>query len=339
MEKIKKYLPGLFFTTIIALSSFQIQRVNFIREMHFSSLIIAILLGVILNNIFRLPKILHLGINFSLKKVLRLAIILLGFKLSFTQVASIGGKGLILVLIVSGFTLLFAKWFGQKLGLNENLALLIGTGTSICGTAAIAAVAPVLTGKDDDIKDDITFAIGTVTLFGTMAMLLYPIIFRSFHLPTLLYAVWTGSSIHEVAQVVAAGFAAGNQAGQLATLVKLTRVLLVIPLAIVLGIRQIKMEKTKSRSKLNFKKITIPWFVFGFLAVVIINSLNIIEQNMVNELIAVDKFLLTLAMAGMGLETSFNKIKKVGIRPFYVGFAVWIFIGFFAYIITRLLFV
>jgi len=336
MKEIKNYMPGLIFTTIIALVSFQIQSIDVIKEMHLSSLIIAILLGVIINNVFKIPRVFEPGIHFALKKILRLAIILLGFRLSFSQVASIGGKGLILVIIVSSFTMFFAKWLGQSLGLNKNLALLIGTGTSICGASAIAAVAPVIEGESDNIKDDIAFAIGTVTLFGTIAMFLYPMIFKFFHLSPLLYAVWTGSSIHEVAQVVAAGFAAGNQAGQFATLVKLTRVLLIIPLVIILGIRQIK--KGKNRSKLNFTKITIPWFVFGFLATVIINSLSVIPEKIVSGLVSFDSFLLTIAMAGMGLETSFDKIKKVGIKPFYVGFAIWIFIGSFAFIIARLLF-
>ncbi|WP_339064184.1 putative sulfate exporter family transporter [Tepidibacillus marianensis] len=147
-----------------------------------------------------------------------------------------GWKGLLLVLIVTPTTLWFATWIGKKLGLDRNLALLIGSGTAICGASAVA---PVI---DGDEKDS-TFAIATVTISGTISMFLYPVIYNVFHLLNLLYAVWTGSSTHEVAQVVAAGFTAGGQAEQFATLVKLTRVLLVIPIAMIIGSWQMCGQK------------------------------------------------------------------------------------------------
>ncbi|AZR73223.1 hypothetical protein BBF96_07395 [Anoxybacter fermentans] len=331
MDKLIKYIPGLIFTAILAWISMQIQKIDFIAKMHFSSLIIAILLGIFIKNIFKVPQVFEAGIHFTLKKILRLAIILLGFKLSFAEVAQIGGRGLVLVIIVTTCTMIFAVLLGKKLKLGERLSLLIGAGTSICGASAVAAVGPII----DAEEKDTTFAIATVTIFGTIAMFLYPLFYRFFHLPNIFYAVWAGSSIHEVAQVVAAGFAAGEQAGQFATLVKLTRVLLLIPIAVLLGIRQMKKEGAAGK----LKKVTIPWFVFGFLAVVIINSIDVLPKNMVNGLVSLDGFLLTWAMAGMGLETSLEKMKKVGIKPFYVGLVTWLFIGTIGFFMSRMLFI
>ena len=331
MGKIKKLLPGLLFTALFAYLSILIQNIEFMKRLHFSSLIIAILLGMVVKNTVKIPSVFDDGIKFSLKKILRLAVILLGFKLSLTEAAEIGWKGLVLVLIVTPTTLWFATWVGKKLGLDKNLALLIGSGTAICGASAVAAVAPVV---DGDEKDS-TFAIATVTIFGTISMFLYPLIYNVFHLPNILYAVWAGSSIHEVAQVVAAGFTAGDQAGQFATLVKLTRVLLVIPIAMSIGLWQMRGEKGEKR---GMKKDTIPWFVFGFLGVFIINSLHFIPKNITEQLVTLDSFLLTWAMAGMGLETSFEKMKKVGIKPFYAGAITTVFIGVLGFVMSELLF-
>lgn len=332
MEQLKKLLPGLLFTAALAWLSMQIQQLEWMERLHFSSLIIAIIIGMIINNVVKLPASLGEGIRFSSKKLLRLAIILLGFKLSFAQVADIGGRGLILVTIVTTVTMVFAVWVGKRFGLDEGLALLIGAGTSICGASAVAAVAPVVKAEEKDT----TFAIATVTLFGTLAMFIYPLLYRVFDLPDVFYALWTGSSIHEVAQVVAAGFAAGEEAGQFATVVKLTRVLLLIPMTVLLGyLQNRKAGKTEGAGQ----KVAIPWFVFGFLAMVIVNSLGIVPAPWVKTLVKIDGFLLTWAMAGLGLVTSLDKMRKVGLKPFYAGFVTWLFIAVFGFVVAWLLFI
>lgn len=332
MQQVKKLVPGIIFTGVLAWACMQIQQIKVVSNLHFSSLIIAIILGILINNFVSIPSFLCEGITFSSKKILRLAVILLGFKLSLLEVSQIGEKGFILVTIVSTATILFAVWLGKKFGLERNLALLIGAGSSICGASAVAAVAPVIKGEEKDV----TFAIATVTIFGTIAMFLYPLFYRFLQIPDFIYAVWAGSSIHEVGQVVAAGFAAGDQAGQFAILIKLTRVLLVIPAAIILGVTQIQHEKSNAQ---GISKLTIPWFVFGFLAVVIINSVNIIPCNISHSLIAIDSFLLTVAMAGLGLETNMGKMRKVGMKPFYVGLITSIFISGFSFILSSIFFI
>ncbi len=331
MEQARKVLPGLTFLGLLTWISMQIQQIEYIRNLHLSAFIIAIILGMLIRNIMPVPPLFQAGINFSFKKVLRLAIVLLGFKLSFAEVGEIGTKGFLLVLIVTATTIFFTLWLGNKISLDRDLTLLIAAGSSICGASAVAAVAPVINAKERDT----TFAVATVTIFGTLSMFLYPILYRTFHLPGLSYAVWTGASIHEVAQVVAAGFAAGEVPGQFATLVKLSRVLLIIPVTIILGISYIRRQKDASW---DYRQITIPWFVFGFLAVVMINSLHIVPASISTQLITIDNFLLTFAMAGMGLETSLEKMKKVGLRPFYLGLLSTIFISVFGFILSNLMF-
>jgi len=323
-------LPGILFTSIIAYVCIWIPQIGILNKLHINSLIIAIIIGLIIKNCFSVPSFFEPGINYSFKKILRFAIILLGFKLSLGDIGQVGGKGILLVVLVTGATLLFTMWLGKRMNIDRRLALLIGAGSYICGASAIAAVAPVINAEDRDI----TFSVATVTVFGTLAMFLYPFFYHFFHLPSLFYAVWAGSSIHEVAQVVAAGFAAGDQAGEYATLIKLTRVLLVIPTVLYLGIS----TRRNGHNKRFFTQGTFPWFVFGFCGVVIINSLSLLPREAVVSLITFDNFLLTIAMTALGLGSDFNKMKAAGLKPLYAGLCISLFISVISFMVTGVLY-
>lgn len=323
-------IPGIIVTFILAILSYTLASLPLISYLNLSSLIIAILLGMLIGNLIKLPDLVKPGLVFSSKTILRLAIILLGFKLSIADVSQVGGKGLLIVILTTATTLIFTLWVGNKLQLGRNLTVLIGAGTSICGASAIAAVAPIV--KADE--EDTAFAIATITIFGTISMLLFPLIYQILNLPELFYAVWTGSSIHEVAQVVAAGFAAGETTGQFATIVKLSRVLLIIPATIIIGLVEIKRMKAKAGTN----ELTIPWFVFGFLLTIIINSLNLIPVPVVDNIVILDGFLLTVAMAAMGLGTNFQNMRKVGTKAFYLGLATTLFIASYGFILSSLMF-
>lgn len=324
-----KIIPGLILTIIVTVISYALTKLSIISSLHLSSLIIAILLGMLIGNLFTLPELIKPGLTFSAKTILRLAVILLGFKLSLTDVAAVGGRGLLVVVIVTFATLFFAIWVGEKLKLNRNLTLLIGTGTAICGASAIAAAASVVNADEEDT----TFAIALITIFGTISIFLFPICYQILHLPELVYSIWVGSSIHEVAQVVAAGFAVSETTGQFATVVKLSRVILIIPITILLGYF---VYKNGDKKKANISQI-MPWFVLGFLATIIINSLNILPNTLVNNIVVLDSFLLTMAMAGMGLVTNFKNISKVGKSAFNAGLLVTLFITIFGLVITQLI--
>lgn len=332
---IKKYLSGLSLVTILTIGSFWLQNFPLIKNLNLSAIIIAIVLGMLIKNTIGTKQDMIDGIKFCSKKVLRLAIILLGFKLSLMEVSKLGLKSIIIILIVSISTMLLTKYVGKKLNISRDLSLLIGAGTSICGASAIVAVNAVTNTKKDE---DLAFAIGVVTVFGTFSMVLYPLFFHLFNINTMAYSLWTGTSIHEVAQVVAAGFSASNQAGISATIVKLTRVLLIIPVTIFLSVRaSTKKSEKENNQKLNLKNITIPWFVLMFLAVIAINSTNIIDKTLSKHLIELDNYLMTAAMVGLGLETSFEQMKKVGLKPLYLGAFSSIFISIFSLTIIYLI--
>lgn len=316
----KKYTFGILITTLIGLFALILQNAPAIKEMHLSTVIIAILLGMLIKNTVGVKQKMEIGIKFCSKKVLRFSIILLGFKLSLTEVAKLGLNGVLMVGIIVFATFFFTKWMGQKLMLSKNLSTLIAGGTSICGAAAVIAISAL---KNDENEEDATFAIGVVTIFGTLFMFLYPLLYKFLNLNIADFAFWAGSSIHEVAQVVAAGFAVSNEAGVSATLVKLTRVLYLIPLT--LGLSLIYCRRNSK--KFDIKDVQIPHFVLYFIGAIFINSIFQIPPHILNAINQIGLYLMTIAMAGLGLETSFANMKKSGLKPIYLGVISSIFIS------------
>lgn len=328
LEKFKTLVFGLILVIFLTISAISLQNVSFIKILHLSPIILAILLGILVKNTIGIKPEMDKGIKFCAKKILRFAIILLGFKLSIPQVAELGIEGIVIIGIIVTLTMLFTYWAGQKLCLSKNLSLLIASGCSICGAAAIIAVSAL---SEQDDGEDVSFAIGVITIFGTIFMLLYPIFYKLFSIDISTYSFWAGSSIHEVAQVVAAGFAVSNDAGIMATLVKLTRVLYLIPITLVLSY----VLNKKESYKFNIKDIQIPWFVICFALVIIINSTFSIPTNIINILNQSCVYLMTAAMVGLGLETNFSQMKKVGLKPLYLGIIASIFVSITSIVIIK----
>ncbi len=327
----RKYFKGIIIVAVLAILAIYIQYLPAIKNLGISAIIIAILIGIGVKNTVGTCESMNEGIRFCAKKVLRLAIILLGFKLSLMEVSKLGLKAIILIFIVTIATLLFTKYIGQKLKLSRSLSLLVGAGTSICGASAIVAVNSV-TKSDND--EELALSVGVVTIFGTIFMLIYPVIGYYLHLSTTSYSLWAGSSIHEVAQAVAAGFTFSNQAGVSATIVKLTRVLMLIPVTIILSIRE---EQRNNTNNFSIKNVSIPWFVLLFLCVVFLNTTNFVPKAATETLINIDNFLMAMAMVALGLETSFEKMKKVGIKPIYLGAVSSIFISILSLIVIKIM--
>lgn len=297
-----------------------LQGFDAIRHLNMSSLILAILLGALVNNTVGVPESFRAGIKFCSKRVLRLAVILLGFKLSLAEVGATGYQATVLIGIVSGITLLLTKYVGEKMRVSTSLSILLGSGVSICGAAAVAAVNAIT--KSDD--EEVAYSIGVVTLFGTVFMFLYPLAFQMLHLSEEFYSLWVGISIHEVAQVVAAGFSVSPEVGQAATVVKLTRVLFIIPVTVYLTLAA---ARQKEGGATGLREITVPWFVIIFLAVVAANSLLAIDPAVRASIITVDGWLMTGAMAALGLELNFAAMRRVGLRPLLLGLISSVFIS------------
>ncbi|MGF7184315.1 putative integral membrane protein (TIGR00698 family) [Desulfitispora alkaliphila] len=331
MNITKDNLQGGLLVLSIASMALLLQQWEKLQLLHLNALIIAIILGMIINSSFTLSDSLQSGIAFWLKKMLYLGIILMGFRLNISDLQVVGLETFLVVTVVSLVTIMFSLWLGKKLGLQYNLTLLIGVGSSICGASAIAAVAPLIRAKEKDIA----FSIATITVFGTMSMILYPVFFHIFHLPNLFYAVWTGASVHEVAQVVVAGFAAGDQAGEFATVVKLARVMLIVPVALVVVFLEIKKQKDE---QVSWREVTIPWFVIGFLVAMLLNSTVTLPPVAIDGFVKASSFSFTVAMAAMGLALGAKVFKDLGIKPFLLGLITSIFIAFIGFSITYLVY-
>jgi uncharacterized integral membrane protein (TIGR00698 family) len=265
------------------------------------------------------------GVNFALKRILRFAIVLLGLQLSLVQVMEIGLNGLALIVFTLLGTFGFTCWMGRQLGIRADLTYLIAAGTSICGASAVIATSAATEGSDEDTA----YAVAIVTIFGTLSMLLYPLSLTFLNLTPEAYGIWCGASIHEVAQALAAAFQASPTSGELASIVKLSRVLWLAPIVLLVGF--LTSSSSRSDAKLKPRSLAIPWFVVYFMLLIVLNSLNIVPASLKGATGQMNQFLLTVAMAAMGLETKLKHMQKAGLNPLYLGVLSWLFISVLSY--------
>ena len=292
------------------------------------------MLGIIIGNSWHHPVSWTPGIQFAAKRLLRTAIVLYGFRISFQQIASVGLRAFFLDVLVVSSTITLGFIVGKKLfKINSELALLISTGSAICGAAAVLAVEDIL--KSDPYKA--TIAIATVVLFGTLSMFLYPLLqhIHLFHLSNNQFGIFAGASIHEVAQALVAGTEMSNETGQIAVIVKMMRVLLLVP---ILFIFAIYFNRIRDRLQ-SSSQFIIPWFALGFVLVIGFNSLNILSNKTVNMINQFDIILLTMAMAAIGVETKLKKIKQVGLKPFYLAAILFLWLLSSVYVLVKVMYI
>ena len=309
--------PGLALTAIIAGVAFALRLVPGVATL--SPMILSVLLGVVLHNSVGAPAAAREGVAFSLRFVLRFSIILLGLQITAGQAAELGVGGLATIATALLGTLAFTILMGRALGVPRGLALLIGVGASICGASAVLAAKIAMAGDDEDAA----YAVACVTVFGTLAMFAYPLAQNLLHLSPRAYGLWAGSSIHEIAQAVAAAFQGGGDAGQLGTIAKLTRVAMMAPVVIALGemTELLGLAGEGERHRPPF-----PWFLIGFLALAALNSLVAIPHEIEAPIGVGATFLLSMAMAAMGLHTDLRHIRSRGLRPLALGLLASLFI-------------
>jgi uncharacterized integral membrane protein (TIGR00698 family) len=301
----------------------------------------AVFLGLLVSNVFRMPAVLAPGIRFSFQAVLRLAIVLLGASFSFAQVAAIGGKALVMIVVLMSLALWVAHSLGRRLGVRTELATLIGVGTAVCGNTAISATAPVIRAKDEDVS----FAVATNTIMGTIAVFAYPILARVFGMSDAQFGTWVGSAVNDTSQVVAAGFAVSEAAGRVATAVKLTRNALMG--IVIIGTAMAYARRSGSRTQVSwFRQLkgSVPLFVIGFLLMAIINTLggfawfsSALGRNVGADLVAASRFLILVALAGVGLGTNVAAMRRTGMRPFLLGFTTAVLGSVVSLLLIRLL--
>jgi uncharacterized integral membrane protein (TIGR00698 family) len=321
--------PGLVLTAAIAGLSFTLREVPGVAT--FSPMILAIVIGIGFHNLIGTPARAKPGVLFALRRVLRFAIILLGLQLTAQQVIEVGATGIAIIALTLVSTFIFTIWFGRVLGVDRKLSELIAAGTSICGASAVIATNTV-TGAHDE---DVAYAVACVTVFGSIAMFLYPLLPSLLHLGPHAYGLWAGASIHEIAQVVAAAFQDGRQAGEFATIAKLSRVMMLAPVVIVLGM--IAARKVSHSVHVQARaKAPMPWFVLGFIALVGVNSIVTVPAEAKDAIVVTTTFLLSVALAAMGLETDIAKLRAKGTRPLILGLGAFLFIAGFSLMLVEM---
>lgn len=327
----RQTFPGLGLAFALALGAILAADLPWFSHLGLSALTLAIVGGMVIGNTLypRLANRSHAGVTFAKGEILRLGIILFGFKLTFQDIAAVGLGGILIDACVLTSTFLLAYWLGRcKLGLDEQSVILIGAGSSICGAAAILATEPVIKAQ----AEKVAVAVATVVVFGTLAMFLYPLLYSMIHalgVSEFAYGVFTGSTAHEVAQAVAAGRAVSEQAANGAVITKMIRVMMLAPFLVILSAWLNRRHAKDEGSNSGKRPITIPWFALGFLAMAGFNSLNWLPHAWVAGLIALDNLLLAMAMGALGLTTHVSAIRKAGNKPMVLATAlfVWLLIG------------
>ncbi len=305
------------------------------RIVGLSSLTLAILIGMVLGNTVypNLAERLNVGVAFAKGQILRLAIMFYGFKLTLTQVSSVGLSAVMSDALVLTSTFLLTYWIGTRwLKVDKQTTLLIGSGASICGAAAVIAAEPVVKAE----AHKVTIAVATVVVFGTIAMLLYPFLYHLGWLQPWLnaqqYGIYTGSTIHEVAQVVVAGNAVSPEVGDTAVVTKMIRVMMLAPFLLILSFALTKGssdhgEKTSFMNRVQ--QVKIPWFAFIFIAIVLLHTWVPMTASFERSMVMLDDVLLTMAMFALGLTTHLGAIKQAGVKPLILGAIMfaWLIVG------------
>ncbi|WP_373029780.1 YeiH family protein [Sulfurovum sp.] len=343
-QKRKGTMSGILFVAIFSAAATFIAELGPVKALGLSPLVIGIVLGIFYANTLhnQLPSEWETGITFSAKKILRFAIVFYGFRITFQQIAEVGMDGFLVSLIMLSTTFIFGTWLGHKIfGMDKDTSMLTASGASVCGAAAVLATEPVL--KAEEYKTAI--AVSMVVLFGTISMFLYPVLYTAIfenatgflHMTAREFGIYVGGTIHEVAQVVAVPFSvpgAPEEMANSAVIVKMTRVIMIAPMLIVLGI-YLSYSAKKEGGATESVKLVIPWFAVYFIGVAGFNSLHLIPENIVHIINEIDTFLLTMAMTALGMGTRFSKFKGLGLAPVYTATAMfaWLVIG--GFVVTK----
>ena len=323
--KLIKTIPGILLAACIAFLACWIE--NLLPIHLIGSAVIAMFIGMFLNQYIKNTKIFASGLKFTSKKILKFAIILLGLSLNITTILHVGKMSLT-VMVFTLLTCFGGGYFiGKALGLNWKLSNLISAGTGICGGSAIAAIAPTIDADDNDVA----YAMSATFLFDMAMIVLFPIMGRALGMSDQAFGIWAGTAVNDTSSVVATGYAFSEGAGDFATMVKLTRTLAIIPTVITFAFVQLRLKRKEAiansqnidelKANFNIAKI-FPWFILGFLCMSIVASVFSIPTTVVSGTKTISKFLMVCALSAIGLNTSFSNLKKSGIRPMIHGFII-----------------
>ena len=337
-------LSGIIFVAIFAAAATMIAGLAPVKALGISPLVIGIVMGIFYANTLHqhIPSAWGTGITFSGKKILRFAIVFYGFRITFQQIMEVGLSGFMVSLIMLSTTFIIGTYLGIKIfKMDRDTSMLTASGASVCGAAAVLATEPVLEAEGHKTA----VAVSMVVLFGTISMFLYPVLYASIiepatgflHMTPEQFGIYVGGTIHEVAQVVAVPASIPGHPDVMANsavIVKMTRVIMIAPMLIVLGL-YLSMQAKKAGSAGNGLTLTIPWFAVYFVGMAGFNSLDLVPHAIVGTINQIDTFLLTMAMTALGMGTIFSKFKGLGLAPLYTAGSmfVWLVVG--GFVITK----
>jgi len=329
----KKMLSGLLACFIIAIPAWALGKLFPI----IGGPVFGILFGIILA-FFKRPEKLEKGIKYTSKAILQYSIILLGFEMNLFNIIKVGGQSLLVMIFTLSASFLTAYFVGKALKIDSNTTVLIGVGTSICGGSAIAATAPVIRAEDEDVAQ----AISTIFLFNIIAVFIFPALGHMIGLSDVGFGMWAGTAINDTSSVVAAGASWSSAAGNntalaFATIVKLTRTLMIVPITLVLAIyTSRKISRENSTEGFSFVKV-FPWFVLGFVLTAILNTFLPIPDEFSAALVQIGKFMIVMAMTAIGLNTNLKKLLTNGIKPIGLGLCCWFMVAVVSLIVQKVI--
>tara|TARA_B100000575_G_scaffold285996_1_gene282077 strand:+ start:667 stop:1761 length:1095 start_codon:yes stop_codon:yes gene_type:complete len=351
---IYRIFPGVIFSFVIAytgiyLSSFIGNEVLNLNKSPISPIMLSIVIGLLIGNTITIPSIFYEGIQFALKIILRLGIICLGIRLGLLDILKVGVIGIPLIIACIVISILLVNFFCKLLNVPSKIGSLIAVGTSICGASAIVAASPAINAD----KEEVTYAIANITIFGIIAMFIYPFLARYlFNGDELSVGLFLGTSIHETAQVAGAGLIYSDQYNSpntmdIATVTKLVRNISMIFVIPIISYAYLKNNIDKKNTKTSIISM-LPIFIVGFIIMGLIRSigdygiqssnqafgifLNDQWQSIINYITLLAEYSLAIAMAAVGISTNLVSLRSLGIKPFYVGFSAAVSVGFVSYI-------
>lgn len=329
MKTIWKMVPGLAMALVIAAAAKGLEYLEGLAGLHLiGASVIALFIGMVINRFFKPNAVTSPGIRFTSQKVLKLAIILLGASLNIMTVLKVGRFSLTVMLFTLATCFGVGYFIGKALGLNWKMSNLISAGTGICGGSAIAAIAPVIDATDVDVA----YGMSATFLFDMAMIVLFPILGRWLGLSDAAYGLWAGTAVNDTSSVVAAGYAFSEQAGDFATMVKLTRTLAIIPITLVLALwrtHKAKTEQSQGGKAFSLKR-AFPMFILYFVLASIITTVCTtvgVPAGVFTPLKTLSKFFIVMAMAAIGMNTNIVKLVKTGGKPIFMGFCCWVAIA------------
>lgn len=326
VAKTRAYSPGLMFAGVAVALGFG---VHSLAE-NISPLTASLVIGAIAGNIGLVPAACENGLKFSSRSILRLGIIVLGLQLSFNEVARLGGRGFFAVIAVVVVTFLGTQYLARIIGVSPGLGLLTATGFSICGVSAVSA----MTGAVDGDEEDATYAIALVTMFGSIAIFALPVLGHFFEMGNIRFGMWAGSSVHDVAQVVATSTAYSKDSLSSAVIVKLTRVVLLAPLVAFYAYQYRKDAAVNSEAP---RTSPLPMFIVLFLVAVGIRTTGVLSDSVLDGFKTFEKICLALALVGLGAGVRISKLRVLGSKPILLGVLSWALVLFTSFFTIRLI--